>query len=506
LCNSWTEKGTVFMIKLFLKFRLNYLISLLLILGFLTCSEEKNQEDLIAVVEDEEILIDDFRIFYEFDSNFGIDSTGMDALKDVLDKFIDHYLARMKAEDEDLWDEPDFLRGYNWEKRQAMLRQLYFEVVGKSVEVTDEETLQEFMNLSVDVNIRHLFTKTEARIEELYRRLQAGESFEDLASEVFQDTVLSKNGGNLGWIKLVEFEGNLIEAIEHLKIGEISKPISSERGFHIIEVLNRKEQTIIVEEDYFRLKEKLYKRIAEKKSRKLSNEFVLDYIGQFNPQLTKLPFRQLLHVLVPPAEREKKEYTNKITLSDAMILAAEEDLSELADQDLIVYKDGSVSIREYLTALKEIPLGHRPKFNSAQQLSNQINVWERDNLLLKRAVDLDLDENEQVQKELHTFKSEQSYYYYLNGIRETMLIPHFVFNYFQISEESRFKAPDHPLAGFFNLETWRWWRAEINLRLELRRKNPSIWINQKLLEQEEKQVKWIPPYHVGIISQYMTTE
>ena len=185
------------------------LTSFLLIVSIFSCSKERNLNELLAVVEDEEITIDDFRLFYEFDPNFGIDSTGMDALKDELDKYIDHYLARMRAEEDDLWEEPIYMRGYLWEKRQAMLRQLYREVVEKSVEVTDEETLQEFMRLNIEVNVRHLYTKTEFRIEELYSRLKAGESFEDLAAEVFQDSVLSRNGGNLGWVKLADFEENL---------------------------------------------------------------------------------------------------------------------------------------------------------------------------------------------------------------------------------------------------------------------------------------------------------
>ena len=142
----------------------------------------------------------------------------------------------------------------------------------------------------------------------------------------------------------------------------------------------------------------------------MSNEFITNYIGGLNPQLNKLPFRQLLFVLVPPAEREKKKYTNKITLSDALILAAEEDLSELADQELIKYEGGSVSIGNYLKAIKEIPLGHRPKFNSARQFSNQIGIWERNNLLLEKAINLNLQENVQVLKEINQFKAEQSYY------------------------------------------------------------------------------------------------
>jgi hypothetical protein len=245
-----------------------------------------------------------------------------------------------------------------------------------------------------------------------------------------------------------------------------------------------------VEDDYFRLKEKLYKRIKNRKSRKLSNEFISNYVGQLNPQLNKVPFRQLLYVLVPPAEREKKEYTSKISLSDALIISAETDLSELADQELINYKNGAVSIRSYLNALKNVPLGHRPRFSNARQFSNQIGIWQRDNLLLEKAITLELDENAQVLKELKSFVAEQSYYYYLNNILDNSDIPFFAFNYFRLSEESRFKNPKHPLARFHNLEQWRWWRAQQDLHQMLRSNNPSIWINKKLLERENNNIDW----------------
>jgi hypothetical protein len=478
------------MIYPFFKFRFTYLISCLLILCFLACSKEKNIENLVAVVEDEEITIEDFRVFYESDPNFGIDSTGLNALQDELNKYIDQYLARLKAEEEDLWDDVPFVRAYQWEKRQAMLRQFNREIGEKSVEVTDEEMLQEFINLNVEVQVRYLYATSEARIEEINRQLQAGRSFESLAAMVFQDTILSRNGGDLGWLRLTDFEENLIERIRQLKIGQISKPISSIWGFYIVELLNRKENSQIGDEDYLRLKPKLKKLITKKKSRILSNKYISNYLGELNLKLNKLSFRQLLHVLVPPEGREKKEYTNRITVSDAMIIAAEEDLSDLADQDLITYNKGSVSIREYLHALMEIPSKHRPRFNNAQQFADQISEWERDNLVLEKAVELNLDENHQVQKEISAFKRKQSYNHYFNKLIENMPIPNFVYNYFQLPEESRWQATQHPLYGFYNLETWRKWRTELNLRLELRSEKPSIKINYKLLEQENKDIDW----------------
>jgi parvulin-like peptidyl-prolyl isomerase len=410
---------------------LNYLFGLVLILGIIACNQEKSQQELLARIEDHEIFLDDFRLFYEFDPNFGMDSTGMDALKDQLDTYIDRILATKKAEKENIWEDPVYVRAYNWEKHQAMLRQLYREMVEKSVKVSEEETRQEYIALNMEVNIRHLFSKNEASAEELYQQLQKGEGFENLALQVFQDTILSKNGGNLGWLKLSDFDEDLANAIKKLPVNHISGPVASKWGYHIIEVLDRRKNPIITEEDYFRQREKISKILKNRKSRKLASNFISNYIGELNPQLNKQPFRQLLYALVPLAEREKTEYTNKIALSDGLIKIAGQKLNDVLEQPLISSKDGSVSTKEYLDAMTKIPLGHRPEFSSARQFSNQIGIWIRDNLLLDEAFKLNLDENYQVVKEINEFKAEQSYYYYHNQIRENLEIPLAVNNYFK---------------------------------------------------------------------------
>jgi hypothetical protein len=141
-------------------------------------------------------------------------------------------------------------------------------------------------------------------------------------------------------------------------------------------------------------------------------------------------------------------------------------------------------------AMKNIPLGQRPRFNSARQFSNQIGIWQRDNLLFEKAIKLKLDENVQVLKEIYSFKAEQSYYYYLNSLLDNLNPPSFVIDYFQLSEEDRFRTSYHPLSGFQNLEAWKWWRAQQDLHQLLRNQNPTIWINPKLLEKENNRIEW----------------
>ena len=469
---------------------IKYISFILLLLGLISCSQEKDQENLLARVNDHDIYLEDFRTFYAFDPNFGKDSTGLESLQDQLDLYIDRFLAMKKADSDKLWENPIYSRGYKWEKRQAMLRQLYRVMVEKSVTVTEEETRREFHNLNIEVNIRHLFTKNESEAEDLYAQLKLGETFETLASRVFQDSILSKNGGDLGWLKLSEFEDNLIDAIKILQVGQISRPVSSRWGYHIIEVLNRRENPIMVEEDYFREQEKMYKRVRMKKNKKAANRYISKTIGELNPQLNDHGFRLILYAAVPSAEREKNTYTNKILLSDGIISAIEQELKEDINKELITYREGNVSLKQFLDAMKEIPLGHRPKFNSARQFSNQIGIWIRDELLIEKATSQGFDDDDQVLKEIYEFKAEQSYYYYHYQLKDELETPPKIIKYFDTANENRIKNQNRQLSHFHNLEEWRWWRVQKDLHQMLRAENPDIWINDELLKQENLHIDW----------------
>ncbi|MEJ5224880.1 MAG: peptidylprolyl isomerase, partial [Anaerolineales bacterium] len=75
-------------------------------------------------------------------------------------------------------------------------------------------------------------------------RLQQGEDFGELAKQFSLDTGSAAQGGDLGWrgrgVYVAEFE---IAAFTQ-PIGEIGKPIQSQFGWHIIQVLGREERPV----------------------------------------------------------------------------------------------------------------------------------------------------------------------------------------------------------------------------------------------------------------------
>ncbi|MGI9228513.1 MAG: peptidylprolyl isomerase [Gammaproteobacteria bacterium] len=93
------------------------------------------------------------------------------------------------------------------------------------------------------VRPNELTTEADAllRLEQLKLRLLGGDDFEELARAHSDDTVSAANGGDLGWTS----PGDLVPAFENvmnkLQANEISDPFRSQFGFHIVQVLERRE-------------------------------------------------------------------------------------------------------------------------------------------------------------------------------------------------------------------------------------------------------------------------
>lgn len=98
--------------------------------------------------------------------------------------------------------------------------------------------------------VRHILLKPDlmnseeenlARIRQLEIRLRAGEDFANLARANSQDTLSAARGGDLGWISPGETVPAFEEAVNSLSPGEISAPVKTEYGWHLIQVQEYRE-------------------------------------------------------------------------------------------------------------------------------------------------------------------------------------------------------------------------------------------------------------------------
>lgn len=84
------------------------------------------------------------------------------------------------------------------------------------------------------IKAKHILVNQEFEADDLVKSLAAGKSFEDLAKE-HSLCPSGKSGGDLG-----EFgKGQMVKSFEDaafaLKVGEVSKPVRTQFGFHLIQ-------------------------------------------------------------------------------------------------------------------------------------------------------------------------------------------------------------------------------------------------------------------------------
>jgi peptidyl-prolyl cis-trans isomerase SurA len=100
------------------------------------------------------------------------------------------------------------------------------------------------------VRVSELTSEADAKtkIDRLKDRLDSGAKFEELAKLNSEDGSAAK-GGDLGWLNPGDTVGEFQDAMNKLAIGQISAPVRSPFGWHIIEVLERRKQDVTAERE-----------------------------------------------------------------------------------------------------------------------------------------------------------------------------------------------------------------------------------------------------------------
>ena len=120
-------------------------------------------------------------------------------------------------------------------------------------------------------HVRHILIKTNElvsatdaknRLLQIRERLLNGASFADMARQYSDDSSAAK-GGDLGWVSPGETVPEFEHAMNALKPGEISQPVQTPFGFHLIEVLARRDQDVTKERQRLLARQALRERKIE---------------------------------------------------------------------------------------------------------------------------------------------------------------------------------------------------------------------------------------------------
>ena len=162
----------------------------------------------------------------------------------VLDYLIDMKLVARKAAADKIGDGPDFQRRLAYLRERALMEALF---AGLTKQAATEAALRETYDQAakankneVEVKARHILVPTEDDAKQAQKRVRDGEDFAKVATEISRDP--GSPGGDLGWFTKDQMVPEFATVAFDLKPNQISDPVKSQFGWHVIKVEDRREK------------------------------------------------------------------------------------------------------------------------------------------------------------------------------------------------------------------------------------------------------------------------
>ena len=170
---------------------------------------------------------------------------GVEGRKKFLDELIDREVLLQEAKKRGIDRDRTLLERLERFKERTILDMLMREEVDSRVIVSPEEIKAYHQaypgNFTApeEFRVSHILVKTEAEATELKKRLAGGADFALLARKVSLDTTTKSKGGDLGTVKKGQTVPEFEKALMSLKPGEISEPVATQFGYHLIKLVER---------------------------------------------------------------------------------------------------------------------------------------------------------------------------------------------------------------------------------------------------------------------------
>ena len=209
----------------------------------------------------------------------------------VSDQDIDNDIEQIKKSK--LWTDEEFRKALEYEgltvesyreklKKQSLRARLLNTIVKANIVITKEDiaayyesNIEKYQG-ELKYHLRNIIMRVLEdagmdgkrsvleKMENIHGALENGASFESLARQ-YSESVLAKNGGDLGILAYKDFSSQLKEALEGLAIGEYTPVLDTDQGYQIFYIENiLKENEISLEEVYSEIESILYKELSEK--------------------------------------------------------------------------------------------------------------------------------------------------------------------------------------------------------------------------------------------------
>ena len=254
------------------------------------------------------------------------------------------------------------------QRPRFLIDELYKMVILEKSEPSTQELKDYYKKSGEQRKLRHILVKDKAEADQIYQELQRGADFEQSAKEKSIDSGSKETGGDLGLVAW----GTMVDPFQHqawkMKVGQISRPVESIFGWHIIKL----EEIKKLEQKPFQEMAELQKqRIKFAKQTKLTQEFLDQLREKSKAQLDSSTYQLMLE---RDSSEAKRDLLSPQKLSGSYIKMESFSESE-RNRPLLNYQGGLITLREFLEQYLKVPPFQRGSLgdkNKVDQLAFQM--------------------------------------------------------------------------------------------------------------------------------------
>jgi peptidyl-prolyl cis-trans isomerase C len=174
-----------------------------------------------------------------------------------------------EAEKRGMAANPEFRQQMELARQTLLIRTLFTDYQKKNP-ITDAEAQAEYDKVKAQANTgsnteyraRHILVEKEEDAKKLHAQIKAGGKFDELAKKNSKDTGSAQNGGDLDFAKPDAYVPEFSKAMIALKKGDVSEPVKSQFGYHIIKLEDTREAKF---PDFAEVKPQVMQRLEQQK-------------------------------------------------------------------------------------------------------------------------------------------------------------------------------------------------------------------------------------------------
>ncbi len=257
-------------------------ILVLLCLAFLLlgCSKKEDGKVLVSLDGDNITLQEFNQELDKIPANMKMLVVTQSGKRQFLDRYIVKRLLLKEAKKENIEKEKDFEDRLAEIREQLLIESLLKKKIATNLNVTEDEiknyyeTNKEKFKKGPEIDTRQILVKTEKEAKEIRAKLEKGEDFGELAKRFSIDPSAKGTGGEVGY----HSKGTLLPEYEEAafkltKVGQISQPVKSQLGYHIIQLQGTKPAAYT---PYEEVKEFIRQRIGQERQNEVLEKYVTD--------------------------------------------------------------------------------------------------------------------------------------------------------------------------------------------------------------------------------------